>query len=213
MASRLGGRLVRVRWFSVVRVIAGLGNPGPEYAHSRHNAGFMVLDRLAQRNQVEFGRVRDGAVSARLKDALLVKPVMYMNLSGGPVAAAARYYKVDIASKLLVVSDDVALPPGKTSHVPRRHPCGVCLTHAHAGTIRFARSGGAGGQNGVLLFYCPLNLSRGASSGLASVIQMLGTKDFHRLRIGIGPPASRAMSMAEHVIQKVALFDLSADFI
>ncbi len=150
------GRFVRARSLSVVRVIAGLGNPGPAYTHSRHNAGFMVLDRLARSNRVDFGNVRQGAVTARLNDALLVKPVTFMNLSGGPVATLARYYKVDIASKLLIVSDDVALLPGATVLFlvpclcePDSCICALCFCACESGAIRFARSGGAGGQNGM----------------------------------------------------------------
>ncbi|MDL2288616.1 aminoacyl-tRNA hydrolase [Oscillospiraceae bacterium OttesenSCG-928-F05] len=112
-------------------VIVGLGNPGRQYAETRHNIGFMVVDALAERHGIRTDRVRfqaktgDGRISG--KRVLLMKPQSYMNLSGGPVQAALRHYRVE-PQNVLVIVDDVALPPGK---------------------LRIRLSGSAGGHNGL----------------------------------------------------------------
>lgn len=96
-------------------LVAGLGNPGPEHAHDRHNAGWMAVDELARRHDGSFrskfsGRLAELRVGeARLA---LLKPETYMNLSGGPVGAAARFFKVE-PDALVVVHDDVDLEPGR----------------------------------------------------------------------------------------------------
>lgn len=96
-------------------LVAGLGNPGPEHAHDRHNAGWMAVDELARRHDGSFrskfsGRLAELRVGeARLA---LLKPETYMNLSGGPVGAAARFFKVE-PEALVVVHDDVDLEPGR----------------------------------------------------------------------------------------------------
>lgn len=118
-----------------MRVISGLGNPGDRYRRTRHNVGFRVVDLLADRwGHTGEGRVRDGA--ARLEvgfdppigSVLLVKPMRYMNRSGGPLKAVLRQHGVDPATELLVVADDIDLPLGK---------------------LRARRSGSAGGHNGL----------------------------------------------------------------
>ena len=118
-----------------MKVICGLGNPGERYRLTRHNVGFRVVDLLADRwGLTGQGRVRDGAglLEAQRPDpigrVLLVKPMKYMNLSGGPIRAALRQTDVDIGSDLLVVADDIDLPLGR---------------------IRLRRSGSAGGHNGL----------------------------------------------------------------
>jgi PTH1 family peptidyl-tRNA hydrolase len=119
----------------VVKVICGLGNPGERYRLTRHNVGFRVVDLLADRwGQTDRGRARDGAaqLEVRLDEplgrVLLVKPLKYMNLSGGPLKAAMRQTDADPESDLLVVTDDVDLPLGR---------------------IRLRREGSAGGHNGL----------------------------------------------------------------
>jgi PTH1 family peptidyl-tRNA hydrolase len=118
-----------------VKVVAGLGNPGERYRLTRHNVGFRVVDLLADRwGLTGEGRVRDGAarLEVELRDpderVLLVKPLKYMNLSGGPLKAAMRQTEVDPAVDLLVVTDDVDLPLGR---------------------LRLRREGSAGGHNGL----------------------------------------------------------------
>jgi PTH1 family peptidyl-tRNA hydrolase len=118
-----------------VKVVAGLGNPGERHRLTRHNVGFRVVDLLADRwGLTGQGRVRDGAarLEVQLTDpeerVLLVKPLKYMNLSGGPVRAALRQSGADPVEDLLVVTDDVDLPLGR---------------------LRLRRDGSAGGHNGL----------------------------------------------------------------
>ena len=114
-----------------VSIIAGLGNPGRKYERTRHNVGFDALDELAARFggvashekfEAKYARVRHGD-----RQAVLLWPQTYMNVSGRSIAAAMRFYKTDPAS-LLVICDDLALPPGK---------------------LRLRRSGSSGGQKGL----------------------------------------------------------------
>lgn len=118
-----------------MKVICGLGNPGERYRLTRHNVGFRVADLLADRwGLTGQGRVRDGAAQLEVhleqpaEKVLLVKPLRYMNLSGGPLRAAIRQSNVDPAKDLLVVTDDVDLPLGR---------------------LRLRREGSAGGHNGL----------------------------------------------------------------
>jgi PTH1 family peptidyl-tRNA hydrolase len=118
-----------------VKVVAGLGNPGERYRLTRHNVGFRVVDLLADRwDLTGQGRVRDGAARLEVdlrqpaERVLLVKPMKFMNLSGGPVRAAIRQTSIDPATDLLVVTDDVDLPLGR---------------------LRLRRDGSAGGHNGL----------------------------------------------------------------
>jgi len=111
-----------------IRCVAGLGNPGPEYAGTRHNVGFMVVDHFATR----FGFTWDKstqwkALTSKQNDLLLVKPMFFMNRSGYSVAAIAQFYKIEPA-QVLVVLDDLALPLGR---------------------IRVRPAGGTGGHNGL----------------------------------------------------------------
>ena len=118
-----------------MKVICGLGNPGDRYQFTRHNMGFRVVDLLADRwGLTGQGQLRDGAalLEVRLPEpegrVLLVKPMRYMNRSGGPLRAAIRQTDVDPATDLLVVTDDIDLPLGR---------------------VRLRRSGSAGGHNGL----------------------------------------------------------------
>jgi PTH1 family peptidyl-tRNA hydrolase len=118
-----------------MKVICGLGNPGERYRTTRHNIGYRVVDLLADRwGLTGAGRIRDGAARLEVQlpepigRVLLVKPVRFMNLSGGPVKAALRQTDADPATELLVITDDVDLPLGR---------------------VRLRRSGSAGGHNGL----------------------------------------------------------------
>lgn len=115
-----------------MKVICGLGNPGEKYRYTRHNVGFRVVDLLADRWKVSGGRVRDGAarieVGLPAGRVLLVKPMKYMNSSGGALKAAMRQTDAEPRHDLLVICDDVDLPLGK---------------------LRLRRSGSAGGHNGL----------------------------------------------------------------
>jgi peptidyl-tRNA hydrolase, PTH1 family len=137
-------------------VIVGLGNPGEKYVNNRHNVGFQAVKYLADRHGLTFNEKQHKARLAsgmiRGQRVVLAKPFTYMNDSGQSVAALVRWYKIDPATQLLVICDDLDLP---------------------FETIRLRANGSAGGQNGV-----------------KSIIQMLGTQTFPRLRVGIGrPPA------------------------
>jgi peptidyl-tRNA hydrolase, PTH1 family len=118
-----------------MKVICGLGNPGERYRLTRHSVGFRVVDLLADRwGLTGKGRVKDGAalLEAHRPDpvgkVLLVKPLRFMNLSGGPLRAALGQTDVDLSSELLVVADEIDLPLGR---------------------IRLRRSGSAAGHNGL----------------------------------------------------------------
>jgi peptidyl-tRNA hydrolase, PTH1 family len=111
-----------------IRLVAGLGNPGPEYAGTRHNIGFVVIDHLA----AELGSIwekstRWEALTSRHGDLLLAKPMSFINQSGYPLVAIAQFYKI-APSQILVVLDDFALPLGR---------------------IRMRADGGTGGHNGL----------------------------------------------------------------
>ena len=114
-----------------MKLIVGLGNPGPRYRGTVHNVGFDVVDAVAGRHGVSFEAAPADALMARLRDvdggALLVKPLTFMNVSGDAVGALQRYFRVPVEDMLVVV-DDVALP---------------------AGRLRVRRSGSAGGHNGL----------------------------------------------------------------
>jgi len=114
-----------------MKLIVGLGNPGPKYASTRHNIGFMVVERLAR----ELGsgqptwetNTKWNVETAKIGEALLVRPLTFMNKSGYAVKAAADYYKLD-PSDVWVIHDDIDLPLGK---------------------IRIRTGGASGGHNGV----------------------------------------------------------------
>jgi peptidyl-tRNA hydrolase, PTH1 family len=139
-----------------LKVIVGLGNPGREYALTRHNVGWWLLDELA--SAWGMGRFRPDKTAATASGRVepwavrLVKPITFMNRSGSALLPYRRMNAIDVTKDLIVVVDDVALEPGR---------------------IRFRSSGSAGGHN-----------------GLRSVEQALGTRDYPRLRIGVGarPP-------------------------
>ena len=109
-------------------VIAGLGNPGKKYEKTRHNMGFLVIDRIAEKCGIDVSRIKhralvgDGIISGR--KVLLVKPQTYMNLSGEAVTQLVNWYKV-APEELLVVYDDVDLPFGRV----RIRPKGSAGTH------------------------------------------------------------------------------------
>ncbi|MET7453844.1 aminoacyl-tRNA hydrolase [Streptomyces sp. NPDC005574] len=142
-------------------LIAGLGNPGPEYAMNRHNVGFMVADLLAGRMGGRFKRAgkaqaqvvegRIGAPGPASRRVVLVKPMSYMNLSGGPVTALRDFYKVATA-RVVAVHDELDID---------------------FGTLRLKLGGGDNGHN-----------------GLKSMTKAMGA-EYHRVRFGIGRPPGR----------------------
>ena len=112
-------------------IVAGLGNPGLEYENTRHNAGFLTMDELAKQCGVKLDQMKfkSDCGEAMLGEVrcLLMKPTTYMTLSGDAIAAAANFYKIP-PEQVLVIYDDISLPPGK---------------------LRLRRKGSAGGHNGI----------------------------------------------------------------
>lgn len=104
-----------------MKLVIGLGNPGAKYRGTRHNVGFEVADELARRHGVEFEAAPAEALMARVRAAdpiLIVKPLSFMNLSGGPVGEIGRYYRVPL-DQVLIVLDEVSLPLGQLRARPR----------------------------------------------------------------------------------------------
>ena len=148
-------------------LVAGLGNPGPGYSRNRHNVGQMVLDELADRMGGKFkshkarASVLEGRISLGGPRVVLAKPLTYMNLSGGPVSALARFYDID-PGQIVAVHDEIDIP---------------------FNTIKLKRGGGEGGHN-----------------GLRDMSKALGTKDYLRVRVGVGRPPGR-MDTADYVLK------------
>jgi peptidyl-tRNA hydrolase, PTH1 family len=146
-------------------IIVGLGNPGPEYAGTRHNAGAMVLSLLAERIGVRFKahRTRNDIAEGRLagQPVTLARPHSYMNLSGGPVSALLSFYKIS-PERCVVLHDELDVG---------------------FGVVRLKLGGGDNGHN-----------------GLRSISQSLGTRDYYRVRFGIGRPPGR-MDAADYVLK------------
>ena len=146
-------------------LLIGLGNPGREYKDTRHNFGFMLIDRLAVRLNARGMKVQSKAIVTNAiyedRKLILAKPQTYMNLSGQSVQGLVNFYKIPLTN-VMVLSDDLDIP---------------------FGTIRIRAAGGPGGQR-----------------GLSSVIESLATKDFPRLRLGIGRPPGR-MDPANFILQ------------
>jgi PTH1 family peptidyl-tRNA hydrolase len=146
-------------------LVVGLGNPGPRYAGNRHNVGFLVADELAARVGGKFKAHKGGAevLECRLagRRVALAKPRSFMNVSGGPVVATVRFYKIDPAN-LIVVHDELDLPYS---------------------AVRLKLGGGENGHN-----------------GLRSISKSLSTRDYLRVRFGIGRPPGR-MDPADFVLR------------
>lgn len=149
-------------------LIVGLGNPGPEYEKTRHNIGQMVLDELAKEVGGSFKKhskasavVVEGRLGFGGPKIILMKSLGYMNTSGGPVSAVAKFYGID-PDHIIVVHDELDIP---------------------FDTIKLKIGGGEGGHN-----------------GLRDITKALGTKDYYRVRTGIGRPPGR-MDTADFVLK------------
>ncbi|MGO4227829.1 aminoacyl-tRNA hydrolase [Arthrobacter sp. YAF34] len=148
-------------------LIVGLGNPGPEYSHNRHNVGQMVLDELAARVGGRFkshksrAQVLEGRLGIGGPRIVLAKPQSYMNVSGGPVSALAQFYGIDPAH-VIAVHDEIDIP---------------------FDTVKLKIGGGEGGHN-----------------GLRDISKALATKDYVRVRVGVGRPPGR-MDTADFVLR------------
>jgi peptidyl-tRNA hydrolase, PTH1 family len=144
----------------------GLGNPGREYKNTRHNIGFLIIDRLSEHLSIKINRVKNKALIGSgiylQNKIMLAKPQTYMNLSGQAVSSLIRFFNLSL-EHTMIIHDDLDLP---------------------FGTIRLRPSGSSGGQKGI-----------------HSVIQMLGTDQIPRMRMGIGRPPGR-MSPVDYVLQR-----------
>jgi peptidyl-tRNA hydrolase, PTH1 family len=171
----------------MIKLIVGLGNPGQQYEKTRHNAGFLFLDALAQdlgcawSNESRFQGFF-AEVSIANGRVMLLKPGTFMNRSGHSVGKIARYYKL-LPEEILVVHDELDFNPG---------------------VVKLKKDGGHAGHN-----------------GLRDIIAHLGTKEFYRLRIGIGRP-SAGKAVVDFVLSSpskrewellTSVFDLSRSFI
>lgn len=157
----------------MIKLIIGLGNPGPEYEQTRHNAGFWFVDELARQYHSDFrseskfsGYVSKPNIAGQ--DIWLLKPDTYMNLSGQAAQAMMNFYKISVED-VLVVHDELDLEPG---------------------IVRLKQGGGHGGHN-----------------GLRDLIQKLGSKEFRRLRVGIGHPGNKHQ-VTNYVLKPAAKEDM-----
>lgn len=157
-----------------LHLIVGLGNPGAEYAKTRHNAGFMLADLLANRWRADWNNEKK--FQSRIAKAersegrvVLCEPQTFMNLSGEAVGAVVKFYQLPL-KKLVVAVDDADLPLGE---------------------IRLRPSGSSGGHH-----------------GLESIEQHLGSREYARLRIGIGRKDSRR-EIVGHVLGKLSAVELA----
>lgn len=151
-----------------MKLIVGLGNPGKQYAKTRHNIGFMVIDYLAEQLGINVDKIKfksiigEGHVGS--EKVVLAKPQTYMNLSGEAVLDMVQWYKIK-PEDILVIYDDMDLPTGK---------------------LRLRMQGSAGGHN-----------------GMKSIIYLIQTDKFPRLRVGIGKPDNN-METANFVLGRFA---------
>ena len=155
-----------------LKLIVGLGNPGPEYIKTRHNVGFMVLEEIAKKNSCSFRESKKlhgktCEIGSGVSKTRLLMPNTFMNESGKSVRSAKDWFDFE-ADQLIVLVDDMDLPLGK---------------------LRVRSKGGSGGHN-----------------GLRSIINLLGTNEFKRLKIGIGSPSEiqkeRKSKTISHVLGK-----------
>ncbi len=148
-------------------IVAGLGNPGKKYEATRHNAGFMAMEALADKLGVKIDRVRFksycGEASIGEKRALLLMPQTFMNLSGEAVREAMQFYKLP-PERTLILHDDISLP---------------------VGIIRVRRKGSDGGQR-----------------GMQNIIQLTGSDQFPRVKIGVGAKPHPDYDLAAWVLSR-----------
>ena len=150
-------------------LIAGLGNPGREYENTRHNAGFVAADMLADKFGINLSKNKfdalygDGTIAG--VRVVVVKPQTYMNLSGRAVQKLSAFYKIPL-DKIIIMHDDVSLDIGK---------------------IRIRRKGSAGGQK-----------------GLANIIELMGSEEISRIKIGVGKKPHPDYDMKDWVLGKIS---------
>ena len=155
-------------------LIVGLGNPGPKYEFTRHNAGFLCMDLLAQQLGVKIDRIKFKSVVADVaiegSRCILVKPQTFMNNSGEAVRDAANFYKIP-PEHIIILFDDISLPPGK---------------------LRIRRKGSDGGHNGI-----------------KSILYLLGSDQFPRIKLGVGAKPRPDYDLADWVLSTFQKDELS----
>lgn len=153
-----------------MKLIVGLGNPGKEYEKTRHNAGFLTVDNLAKKLNIDFDKKKCKSVYGIYKHndekIIVAKPQTYMNLSGEAVVSLMNFYDIDVKD-LIVIHDDLDLPLGK---------------------VRIRYQGSCGGQN-----------------GMRNIINLLGTSQINRIRIGISN--DKQMDTKDYVLGKLSKED------
>ncbi len=146
-------------------LIAGLGNPGPKYEFTRHNAGFLCVDLLAQQLGAKIDRIKFKSIVADVaiegRRCILMKPQTFMNNSGEAVRDAANFYKIP-PEHVIILFDDISLPPGK---------------------LRIRRKGSDGGHNGI-----------------KSIIYLLNSDQFPRVKLGVGAKPHPDYDLADWVL-------------
>ena len=149
-------------------LIAGLGNPGLQYEKTRHNAGFMAADKIAEKYGVQFTKRKFDSVYGEFTlgktKVLLLKPQTYMNNSGSAISAAAKFYKIP-TDRIIIMFDDISLDVGK---------------------LRMRRKGSHGGHNGI-----------------KDIIELMGTDEIMRIKIGVGERTSRDYDLKDWVLGKI----------
>ena len=149
-------------------LIAGLGNPGFQYEKTRHNAGFMAADKIAEKYGVQFTKRKFDSVYGEFTlgktRVLLLKPQIYMNNSGSAISAAAKFYKIP-TDRIIIMFDDISLDVGK---------------------LRMRRKGSHGGHNGI-----------------KDIIELMGTDEIMRIKIGVGERTNRDYDLKDWVLGKI----------
>lgn len=160
-------KIERINSTAVEYIVVGLGNPGKEYAHTRHNAGFIAVDKLAEKYNCSITKIKYKALIADCtiagKRVLLMKPQTFMNLSGEAVTQAMNFYKIP-PENVIVMFDDISLAVGK---------------------MRIRRKGSDGGQK-----------------GMRSIIELSGSQNFPRVKIGIGGKPNPKWQLADWVLSR-----------
>ena len=155
-------------------LIVGLGNPGPKYEFTRHNAGFLCMELLAQQLGVKIDRIKFKSVVADVaiegSRCILMKPQTFMNNSGEAVRDAANFYKIP-PEHIIILFDDISLPPGK---------------------LRIRRKGSDGGHNGI-----------------KSILYLLGSDQFPRIKLGVGAKPRPDYDLADWVLSTFQKDELS----
>ena len=156
-------------------IIVGLGNPGIQYENTRHNAGFLTIDRLCEKMSFEVKKAKFksyvGEVNIGGKCCLVMKPQTYMNNSGEAVVEAMNFYKISIET-VLVIYDDISLEPSK---------------------MRIRRKGSHGGHNGI-----------------RSIVELTGSEDFPRIKMGVGKKPHPDYNLADWVLSRFSDDEMKA---